>query len=262
MKTQLNTQRIEARFVPEESLRQDRVHDVGLMASGLVHELNNIFNGIALAVGELGDNHGPAANPVAMEVITAYTMRGSHLVGQLLNYLRGGQGVAVWFQPGPPLAEVLHLLEATFPRHIQIQTALPPGSLFLHGDPVQLQQVVMNLMLNGRDALPTGGVLKVSLAEERWAADQLARQPGAKAGWYVVIRVADTGMGMSAAAISHLCEPFYTTKEVGKGTGLGLMMVREIVKAFGGFIEVESEAGRGTQFTVCLPALSAPESPP
>lgn len=195
--TLMNTQQPEERLGPEQWLRQDRVYDVGLMTSGLVHELNNIFTGISLAVGRLGEQHGHATNLAAIEVITAYSQRGSHLVGQLLKYLRGGQGVAVWFQPGPPLAEVLHLMEATFPRNLQIQTALPPSSLFINGDPVQFQQVVMNLMLNGRDALPTGGVLKVSLAEERWAADQLARQPGAKAGWYVVLRVADTGGGNS-----------------------------------------------------------------
>ncbi|HEY9728809.1 MAG TPA: ATP-binding protein, partial [Chroococcales cyanobacterium] len=149
----------------------------------------------------------------------------------------------------------------TFPRSIELRTAIQRQNLWtICGDATQLHQVLMNLCVNARDAMPEGGILEIS-ARNQWIDENYARMNlDAQVGAYVVISVSDTGMGIPRDAIDRIFEPFFTTKELGKGTGLGLSTVLGIIKSHGGFVQVDSEVGTGTQFRVYLPVTRVEET--
>ena len=158
------------------------------------------------------------------------------------------------------IAEIRQIANQTFPKSIEIYTDLAPNLWAVSGDATQLHQVLMNLVVNARDAMPDGGTLSVS-AENLFIDENYARmQLEAKVGPYILITVVDTGVGMSAEIKERIFEPFFTTKELGKGTGLGLSTVMGIVKSHGGFVNVYSEIGKGTQFQVYLPAVETTET--
>jgi CheY-like chemotaxis protein len=157
------------------------------------------------------------------------------------------------------IAEIKQIVKQTFPKSIELYTDLSPSLWAVSGDATQLHQVLMNLCVNARDAMPHGGVLKLS-AENRFIDENYARMHlEAKVGHYIAITVADTGMGMLPEIQERIFEPFFTTKELGKGTGLGLSTVMGIVKSHGGFVNVYSKLGKGTEFQVYLPAVETME---
>jgi CheY-like chemotaxis protein len=167
------------------------------------------------------------------------------------------EGQRIVIQPKYLLKDIEHIVTDTFPKDIRLQLTLPHDTWTILGDPTQVQQVLLNLCLNARDAMPNGGVLSISaencLADEQYVAMNKQAKPGS----YVAISVTDVGVGISRDIIDKIFEPFFTTKEVGKGTGLGLSSVKAIVQNHDGFINVYSEPGRGTTFKVYLPAQGA-----
>ncbi len=155
------------------------------------------------------------------------------------------------------IRDMEEILRCLIGEQIKIVTLLNPEAGGVLADPVQLEQVILNLVINARDAMPQGGVVTIETSNVDLSDDYLRRHPGAKPGRYVALSVRDTGCGMDAETQARLFEPFFSTKEVGKGTGLGLATVYGIVKQSGGYIEVASEAGRGSTFKVLLPRIEA-----
>ncbi len=226
------------------------------MASGIAHDLNNILTPI-LAVSQLLPLKFPniySEHEHLLEILEDSARRGADLVKQVLSFARGVEGKRMTLQVKHLIREVVKIIKQTFPRSIEVCIDVAPDLWTVYGDSTQLHQVLMNLCVNARDAMPDGGSLTISaenlLIDENYARMNL----DAKVGPYTVVTVADTGVGIPREIVERIFEPFFTTKELGKGTGLGLSTVIGIVKSHGGFVNVYSEVGRGTQFKVYLPA--------
>ena len=154
------------------------------------------------------------------------------------------------------------MLRRLISEHIELSASLDPRLLRIKVDPAQLQQVLMNLAVNARDAMPKGGTLGIVTANVDLPARALGGAPDFEAGPYVMLAVSDTGIGMDTNTRARIFEPFFTTKRIGEGTGLGLSTVYGIVRQSGGHIQVDSERGRGSRFTIYFPAISdAAEAP-
>lgn len=242
---------LEAQF-----LRAQRLESLGTLASGIAHDLNNILTPI-LAVVQLLPLKLPTLNEQTrqlLSIIETSTQRGSEMVKQILSFARGVEGKRVSLQMHHLLLEIRQMLQQTLPKSITIQADIPADLWLVSADATQLHQVLMNLCVNARDAMPNGGTLQLT-AENVWVDEQYARLHfDANPGAYVVVTVSDTGMGISPNILHRIFDPFFTTKEVGKGTGLGLSAVLGIVKSHEGFIDVQSELDQGSQFKIFLPA--------
>lgn len=176
------------------------------------------------------------------------------MVKQVLTFARGVEGERVQLQTRHLLRDVAKMVGETFPKTIQFRSQIPESLWVVNGDATQLHQVLVNLAVNARDAMPNGGAL--TLSAENYVLESDIQHQGAMIlpGFFVMIRVTDTGTGISPDVLDKIFDPFFTTKEQGKGTGLGLSTVLGIVKSHGGFVQVQTEVGRGTTFVVCLPA--------
>ncbi|OLE16503.1 MAG: hypothetical protein AUI36_37300 [Cyanobacteria bacterium 13_1_40CM_2_61_4] len=189
-----------------------------------------------------------------LKTIETSVKRGTGMIKQVLTFARGVEGERCAIQVRHLIAELEKIMQDTFPRSIQIGTHLPKDLWTIIGDSTQLYQVLLNLSVNARDAMPDGGRLQIEAGNLLLDEPDLMRRPGAKPGPYVVLSVSDTGTGIPPHAIDKIFDPFFTTKEAGKGTGLGLSTAMGIVKSHGGFMNVYSEVGKGTQFMFYLPA--------
>jgi CheY-like chemotaxis protein len=231
---------------------------LGLLAGGIAHDLNNVLTPIMLSIDMLKNMVKDTQAKPVLETIELSARRGSEIVQQVLSFARGMEGQRIVIQPKYMLQEIEHIAQDTFPKDIRLQFSLPHGTWTLLGDPTQIQQVLLNLCVNARDAMPNGGTLSIEakncLVDEHY----VAMNPQARPGMYVAVSVTDEGTGIPHDIIDKIFEPFFTTKDVGKGTGLGLSSVQAIVKNHGGFLNVYSEPGRGTTFKVYLPAQAAP----
>jgi CheY-like chemotaxis protein len=176
------------------------------------------------------------------------------MIRQVLSFARGVQGERITVQPKHLIKDIVKILTDTLPKSISIKFYIPDGLWVISADPTQVHQVLMNLCVNARDAMPHGGVLTIRAENTRLDENYARMHLEAKAGKYVMLTIADTGMGMTPDVAGRIFEPFFTTKDVGKGTGLGLSTAMTIVKSHGGFINVYSEIGKGSQFTLYLPA--------
>ena len=250
----------------QQILRAQRLESIGTLASGVAHDLNNILAPIVMATPLLRMEMTPEARENLLNVVEASAKRGTGVVRQILTFARGADGERVLIQPLRLVKEIARIAVETFPRNVVIRALYPKDLALLKGDPIQLQQVLLNLCVNARDAMPNGGELTIS-AENFEIDDHYAGMTaGATAGPHVMLRVSDTGTGIPRHIIDKIFDPFFTTKEVGKGTGLGLSTTIGIVKSHGGFLNVYSESG-GTTFKVFIPAAtqgeasSTPKSP-
>jgi signal transduction histidine kinase len=247
-------QQLEAQF-----LRVQRLESLGTLASGIAHDFNNILTPI-LAAAQLIPLKLPnldQKNLELLQLIENSTKRGADLVKQILAFARGVEGKRVPLQVRHLLAEVIKVVRQTFPKNIRIATDIPNTNLWtVSADATQLHQVLMNLCVNARDAMPDGGKLSLEIANQFIDEAYTRMNLDAHIGSYVTITVADTGTGIPSKLIDRIFDPFFTTKEQGKGTGLGLSTVLGIVKSHSGFIQVYSEIGSGTQFKVYLPAIA------
>jgi two-component system cell cycle sensor histidine kinase/response regulator CckA len=243
--------------------RQEQLAVVGQLAAGIAHDFNNImavitlYSQVAQRTPDL-----PLETQERLRTVDQQARRAADLIQQILDFSRRSVLERHPLDMVPMLKEQVKLLERTLPESIQIELTYGPGDYTIHADPTRIQQVIINLALNARDAMPDGGRLHLSL--ERLQITQQSRLPlpEIEAGPWLRMTVSDTGTGISADSLPHIFEPFFTTKEVGKGTGLGLAQVYGIVKQHGGHIDLESQVGRGTTFTIYLPALPVPKLQP
>lgn len=241
--------------------RAQRLESIGTLASGLAHDLNNILTPI-LATSQLLQMRLPdldERNQQLLKIVEANAKRGAALIKQVLLFARGVEGEQVVLRLEPLILETQQIVQETFPKSIRTEVNIVPQLWTMTGNATQLHQVLMNLCVNARDAMPTGGILSISaenvLIDRRYAQTRF----DAKSGAFIKLSVADTGIGIAPETIDRIFEPFFTTKEFGKGTGLGLSTVIGIVEGHGGFVDVESEVGKGTTFNLFLPAVVAPE---
>jgi len=244
---------LEAQF-----LRAQRLESLGTLASGIAHDLNNILTPM-LVVTQLLPMRIPELNDDTrriLDTLETSAQRGANLVKQILSFARGIEGNRVSLDIQHLLGEVQQILEQTLPKSITIRTQIDPDLWTISGDATQLHQVLMNLCVNARDAMPRGGTLDIS-AQNMWLdTHQARRYLDGTAGAYVVVSVSDTGVGMAPEVLHRIFDPFFTTKDVGKGTGLGLSAVLGIVKSHDGFLDVQSQVNGGSQFQVFFPAFA------
>ncbi|MDQ7039355.1 MAG: response regulator [Rhodothermus sp.] len=254
----ISTDVTERRQLEQQFLRAQRMESIGRLVSGMAHDLNNLFVPILLGVRMLSqDTLDPERRARALGMIQRSAERGADLVRQVLAFARGMEGERALLDVRTIVQEVAHLLQETFPSTIRIETQVDEALWSVQGDATQLQQVLMNLCVNARDAMPEGGHLLLAAENVRVDEPYARRVLEARPGPYVRLTVSDTGTGIPHDILDKIFEPFFTTKPVGKGSGLGLSTVYSIVRSHGGFINVYSEPGQGTTFRVYLPA--APE---
>ncbi len=252
----VNTDITEKKSLSEQFYRTQRLESLGTLASGIAHDLNNILTPI-MAVTQILPSYLPAPNKNLQQLLSicqSNVKRAADLVKQILTFTRGTEGERGSVLVKQLIEEIQQVAEETFPKTIEIQTSVSQNLWTVNGDASQIHQVLMNLAVNARDAMLNGGTLKLSA--QNYVIDQNSRKMNidAREGQYILITVSDTGTGISPEILDRIFEPFFTTKEVGQGTGLGLSSVLGIVKSHDGFVNVQSEMGRGTQFQVFLPA--------
>jgi signal transduction histidine kinase len=247
----------------EEALRQSQKMDaLGQLAGGIAHDFNNLLTIIRGYVSCLILEENPSADmQEALREIDAAADRAAKLTAQMLMFSRKKRLQPQALNLNEVVANLGVMLRRLLGEIISVQIQCPPAPLTLHADPVMIEQIILNLAVNARDAMPEGGQLVIRTAEVEITAEHLARNALARAGHFACISVVDTGCGIAPAALPHLFEPFFTTKEIGKGTGLGLATVYGIVKQHRGWIEVESEPGRGAEFKIFLPIGAQPAAP-
>jgi PAS domain S-box-containing protein len=244
----------EKKKLEQRELRGQRLESIGTLAGGIAHDLNNVLTPILMAVKLLRRDRPEADRQALLGTAQASVERGVELVKQLLAFAGGGESERSPQAPDRVVTEVRALLERTLPRSITLRTEVPEELWAVVGDATQLTQVLLNLCINARDAMPDGGTLAVSVANVHLTASYARNHPEARPGPYVRFSVTDTGTGIPPEVMDRIFDPFFTTKPHGKGTGLGLSTVLGIVKGHGGVVNVYSEAGKGTQVTVFLPA--------
>ena len=256
----INTDITEQKRLETHLLRAQRLESIGTLASGVAHDLNNILSPILMCAEMLKGNPMREDLPALISMIEESARRGANVVKQVFTFARGVEGERVVIKPTHLIQEMIDIAQQTFPKSIEMRSRYPEDLWSISCDPTQLHQVLLNLSVNARDAMPNGG--SITIGAENFNVDEhyASITPGAHAGPHVMIRVSDTGAGMSRAVIDKIFEPFFTTKEVGKGTGLGLSTACGIVKSHGGFISVYSEIGNGTTFKIFLPATITEET--
>jgi PAS domain S-box-containing protein len=238
-------------------LQAQKMEAVGTLAGGIAHDFNNLLQVIQGYTEVLlhGVNEDPSSHHEALQKIHLSAKRGAELTRQLLTFSRKVQSERRPLDLNQEVEQVKNLLERTIPKMIEIELHLDKIPAIVSADPIQVEQALMNLVVNAMDAMSDGG--KIIIETERATLDEefCKTHLGARPGEYVLLIISDTGHGMNKEILEHVFEPFYTTKEVGKGTGLGLAMVYGIVKTHEGYILCYSELDSGTTFKIYLPAL-------
>jgi len=238
----------------QQLFRSQRTESIGTLAAGIAHDFNNILNVIMgnadLAMDADGD---PEKLQRRIDAILKASSRGSSVVKQLLTLAQKTDIHPAVVNVNAIIEETIRLLEETFPKTIVFEKLLDPALPPVNADSNQLHQVLLNLSMNARDAMPKGGILAFATAVEP-GEKVSARFPAAHAHQYLKISISDNGQGMSDDVQARIFDPFYTTKEKGKGTGLGLSVVNGIIESHRGYIEVASSIGRGTEFAIYIPA--------
>jgi nitrogen-specific signal transduction histidine kinase/CheY-like chemotaxis protein len=255
----------------EQQLRQaQRMEAVARLAGGIAHDFNNLLTVIISYTQMLLRRLPPDVGGAELKEIDAAAARAANLTRQLLAYSRKQVLQPRRLDINQTVSEAAGMLRRVIGEDISLRTDLAPALWTVHADPGQLEQVLMNLAVNARDAMAGGGALTLRTANVTVDAAAARERPGLEPGAYAAIFVEDTGTGMEPETLANIFEPFYTTKPVGEGTGLGLAMVYGILKQSGGYVYVDSTPGVGSRFTVLLPKLegssedesSAPEAPP
>ncbi|TAE58590.1 MAG: PAS domain S-box protein [Nostocales cyanobacterium] len=247
----------------DQFYRTQRLQSIGTLAGGIAHDLNNILSPILtsaqLIKGKFAQD--PERHLQMLNIIENNARRGSALVKQVLSFAKGIKGERTTVQVKHLITEILNFAKKTFPKSITFSSQIPEHLATVFGDSTQLYQVLMNLVVNARDAMPDGGNL--TIVAENMFIDEVYSQMHieAKTGHYIVISVSDTGVGIPPEILEQIFERFFTTKEIDSGSGFGLSTVEEIVTNHNGFLTVDSEVGKGSIFKVFLPAVQSPELP-
>ena len=244
----------EKKALDQQFLRAQRMESIGRLSSGIAHDLNNVLTPIMMSIDILRSKLLSPGDQKLLDTVETSVKRGSNIVKQVLAFGRGVKGERIILQPKHVITEVAKIVGETFPKSIELQTDVAKDLWTISADPTQIHQVLLNLCVNARDAMPDGGILTISAENVALDEDYARMHIDAKAGPYVAVCVTDTGTGIPANILDRIFEPFFTTKEFGRGTGLGLSTTLAIVKSHGGFINVYSETRKGTTFRVYLPA--------
>jgi hypothetical protein len=240
----------------KQLLRAQRQESIGTLASGIAHDLNNMLSPILLSLNLLKVDV-PETSQDLLVTIETCAQRASAMVKQVLTFARGVEGDRLPLELKYVIREIEKIVVGTFPRQIAFQTRLAEDLPAINGDSTQIQQVLLNLCLNARDAMPVGGTLRIEA--DRFEVDELlaVSNPGMRCGCYVRLRLSDTGTGMPKQMLDKIFDPFFTTKPLGQGTGLGLSTALGIIKSHEGFVDVHSKLGEGSIFSIFLPVADA-----
>jgi PAS domain S-box-containing protein len=252
----------EQKLLENQVVQSQRLESIGTLAGGIAHDLNNVFAPIMMAGDLLVDKVSDKESVQLIETMASSARRGAGLVRQILLFARGMEGRRIAVNPATLFAEAKAFLESTLPKSIRVETSMAPGIPSISGDPAQLHQMLLNLSLNAKDAMPSGGRISITATVTVLFPSAPRPHPDAIPGEFVRIDVADTGSGIPDIIKSRIFDPFFTTKGAGRGSGLGLSTAHAIVKAHSGFITFVSTAGAGTTFSVFLPTTEAGLSVP
>jgi len=250
----LNTDVTERKKLEAQFLRAQRFETIGALAGGIAHDLGNMLTPILIGTEALANEVSGVSPRKMLQTMHASAKHGVDMIKQILAFARGVGGEPTVLDPRPLLLEMQELARETFPRAIHTEVHLNGPLDPVLGNPTQLRQVLLNLCVNARDAMPSGGSLTLTAENVALANKTTPLQPEPISGPHVMMAVSDTGHGIEPHVLEKIFEPFFTTKEPGKGTGLGLSTVQGIVKSHGGFLDVVSKLGNGATFTIFLPA--------
>ena len=253
----INTDITEKKQLETQVLRAQRMESLGTIAGGIAHDLNNVLTPILMAAQLLQTPMPEARRQSMLESLRANAERGADMVKQVLSFARGVEGQRIPIQMRSVIKEFTKMLQHTIPKSIEVRCNVEGDLWPVSGDATQIYQVLMNLCLNARDAMPGGGRLDIAAENVAITPGDTHMELGARPGPYVRLRAGDSGTGIPSDLIEKIFDPFFTTKEVGKGTGLGLSTVMGIVRSHGAYIQVGSELGKGSAFSVFFPAIPA-----
>jgi PAS domain S-box-containing protein len=253
----------EKKKMEEKILQAQKIDSIGNLAGGIAHDFNNILTAILGSASIMRRRIKDDQRWMKyVDLIETTSRRGAAVTRQLLTFARKSNPHVDRVEVNAIIEQTLHLFEVTAPKSIHIKRSLSSEPVFVEADEGQLQQAFLNLCLNARDAMPDGGILVISTAPVTLGIDEAKELANGKAGEYVKITVADSGIGIPTHLIQRIYEPFFTTKEQGKGTGLGLSVVYGVVRSHNGHIAVTSEINSGTAFTILLPRIHVGVAPP
>jgi PAS domain S-box-containing protein len=260
----INTDITERKQLESQFLRSQRMESIGRLVGGIAHDLGNLLMPITLGVKVLRRRLEQTDDKIeqVLTMIQKSAERGGNMVEQVLAFARGVEGERVALQLDGIVEEIHGITDETFPESIAVETDVGDDLPRVIGDATQVQQVLMNLCVNARDAMPEGGTLTIDAEAVTLTEADAERNIDAEPGPYVCIRVRDTGTGMPNDVMDKIFEPFFSTKEEGEGTGLGLSTAYSIIQSHDGFIDVDSERGQGTQFRVYLPVSTEEQERP
>jgi len=249
----------EKKRLRSQLLHAQKMESIGTLAGGMAHDFNNILSAILGFTDIILHDESPTPSIAdKLRVVESSARKGSVLISKLLSFSRRGHMDAVTFNMNDIIEEMTEMLGRLIPKTITVKTELNRDVPAISGDVSQIEQMVMNLVINARDAMPDGGTIRIKTTIASLDDGSLPILAGIRSGSYVHLSIRDTGVGIPEGYLDRIYEPFFTTKDVGKGTGLGLAMVYGIVKDHKGYITVESEQGKGTVFHVYLPTGEAP----
>ena len=256
---EINTDVTERKKLVNQFLRAQRLESIGTLAGGIAHDLNNMLAPILMSISLLKMGETQRNKLQILDTIESSARRGADMVKQVLSFARGTTGEHRVVNLRAILDELASVVRDTFPGGVVLKTSIEDDLWMCQGDPTQIHQVLLNLFVNSRDAMPNGGTLKVEVKNVEIDHQFAVMTQSRHSGSFVCIVVTDTGAGMTQEVMERAFDPFYTTKPVGSGTGLGLSTLAAIVKAHNGFYNLYSEPGKGTTFNIYLPATHAPE---
>ena len=253
-----NTDVTEVKQLEEQLLRAQRLESLGALVSGIAHDLNNSLVPVLMGVGFLKTMEPlPEKAAEILDAMNASALRGADMIKSVLAFARGTQSEKKLLLVDHVVREMSRIIKDTFPRAMHCEVEIAPDCWAVSGVATQLHQVLMNLCVNARDAMPDGGTIKLSAKNTKLSKAEAAKIPEGRAGDFVCLSVSDSGVGIPPEQIAKIFQPFYTTKPAGKGTGLGLSSSLMIVKNHGGFMQVLSAPEKGSEFKVYLPAVDA-----
>jgi PAS domain S-box-containing protein len=253
----INTDITEHKQLEAQLLRSQRLESLGRLASGIAHDLNNVLTPLLIAVQLLKDKLPDPTTRKLLDSLDTNVQRGAKLLKQVLVFGRGVAGQPRPLDLGRIIQEVSLMVQETFPKSIVFESHVPADLWAVNADATQLYQVLLNLCVNARDAMPNGGYLSIFLTNVTLSQLYVRLPEGVKPGPYILIKVMDTGTGIPLEIQNRIFDPFFSTKAPDKGTGLGLSTCYGIVRSHGGFINVSSKVGAGSVFKVYVPANPA-----